>query len=156
MTPQDERRKQRMQWLGVVAGVAAGGAVSSLVVGGIIILFVGIVIVNITNGGHTHGNIDHATWLASIIIGPFIVGGCSAGLAAIIRWPPATSKMRTVIALGFATGLMSLALLAGHTNGSIRFLVQPQWWFIYLLGVGALSYLIAFTLNRSPSSGSRQ
>lgn len=150
MTPHQDDKTTRPngQWLGIVAAVAAGGAVSGLIVGGFVILFVGIAILAVFNGGSTHGNVDHAVWLASAVLGPLIAGSCTGGLAAIIRWPQRALKWRTVTAVAIASAAMSAALLAGHTNGSIRFLVQPQWWSIYLVGVTALAYLIVLVIGR--------
>lgn len=138
-------------WCLRVVGVSALGAIASLIIGGFVILFVGIAVLAVFNGGSTHGNVDHAVWLASVVVGPLIVGTCTGGLAAITHWPQRALKRRTVIAEAIASAVTSAALLGGHTNGSIRFLVQPQWWVIYRFGVTALTYLIvAITGVSSP------
>jgi hypothetical protein len=150
MTTSQDNKPARANgpWLATVAAVAAGGALSGLIVGGFVILFVGIALLALFNGGSTHGNVDHAVWLASVVVGPVVVGGSTGGLAAIVRWPQRALKWRTVTALGIASAGMSAALLGGHTNGSVRFLVQPRWWSIYLFGVTGLTYLIVFAIGR--------
>jgi hypothetical protein len=122
-------------WYVRVVGVTILGAIASLIVGGFVALFLGIALVALFNGGSTTGNVDHAVWLASVVVGPLIVGFCTGGLAAIFQWPRQTLKRRTVVAVTIVSAVMAEALLGGHTNGSIRFLGQPWWWALYVVGV---------------------
>ena len=122
-------------WYIRVVGVIVLGAIASLIVGGFVGLFLGIALVALFNHGSTSGNVDHAVWLASVVVGPLIVGSCTGGLAAIFQWPRQTLKRRTVVAVTIVSAVMAGTLLGGHTDGSIRFLVQPWWWALYVIGV---------------------
>jgi hypothetical protein len=134
-------RRTRVPLLAIYVGVVVAGAIASLIVGGFVILFLGAAMA-VTVEKQAGTNLDHAVWLVSLVAGPLIVGACTAAVAIVVPFPAETAKARTVVALAIGAGLTTLGMFAAHADGSIKFMVAPPWWVLYVCSVIALGHLV--------------
>jgi hypothetical protein len=131
-------------------GVVAVGAVASLLVGSVVLFFLGLILVAVVEkfwGGGTH------TYALTLVLGPLISATTTTAAALVVAWQPRTSRAPTVTCLGVASGIGTLLYLVPGGTGDLRQVVEPWWWPAYLLPVAVVGRGLGlwWTSRRAPS-----
>src|SRR5439155_549157 len=120
-----------------------------IVLGGIIGLFVGVIVLDVITGGRVGSATDSTINHLGAVIGGLSVGGVTALIGALIRFRPPETSRWTIALLAIINGGAAFGLAWELPHAGLKLLTQPWWWPVYFGAVVVVARSVAVPVSQA-------